>query len=303
MIIQNIKDVFTGEFFHRNDYKKRPPYIVEPPPPKPPSVWQGIIDIPTHKKRYWLKNSEKERAENTKVFEQCLAHELGNIGVAVVWKAFEEIKDSEKNPRGTFCVYRSLLKKLIQYGDACIKLGDKNHPVTDPASYKKLQGYDLLRVIIHEPWEQIDYDVITMGVSKVWKRQYMEPRDVFFFSEAVALCERHKKKSLYNQIVWPPLPEIVIEMDVLKQNDIDEKFAEIDNKGIDGIIRYAEDIDTSDIDAFVKAYGIKHLLSYSDGSNVGIVVLKQNGQPWKNFLGLRSADIKVFQKVEEGEES
>lgn len=296
MIIQTLKDVFTGEFSHRNDYKKRPPWVVQEPPPPPPSEWRGKINIDDFAAKYWTENTEEERAYIKDVFGRCLDHELGAVGKGIMWLALQEIEETVDNPFGTWCIYRTKLKRLLKFGYDLLHENDPDLCCPDFEVYRRYMDYDLMRMVKQdiEGFEVLSYGVfIFFSVSK------MAARDVWMFEQAIELVEKHKKKSIYNQIAFPFVHEEVIEIDVIKQQDIDEKVAEIEAKNIDGIIYYAEDIDADDIENFVKTYGSKHLLSYADGSNIGIVVLKPNGTPWRNFLGLRAADLKVIQTESE----
>ena len=256
---------------------------------------QSLLD--NYKAKYWKNNSPDEQREIAILLKKCLEQELFDIGIAVMHLSFAEIKESEKKQYGVLCVYRTMFKQIVKYGHDLDK-NDPSHFAPEFNTYKDLMSYDLLRIVQDT---QADYEVLAGGVLWYFTCSKMDSKDYYLFKTALEECIKQKKKNIYNQINLPKLPEPKIDIEEVKEKDTSEKIAEAEAKakGIKGISIYAEDLELDEIDRFVNTYGSKHLLSFSDGTFVGIVVNKKNGQPWRNFLGLRPESLKFIDNDDE----
>jgi len=242
------------------------------------------------KAKHWQNNPPDEQREIASLFKSCLEQELFDIGIAVMHLALDEIKESEKNPYGVFCVHRTMFKRIVKYGHE-LDEDDPSHVSPEYDTYKDLMSYDLLRIIQDT---QADYEVLAGGVLCYFTCSRMDAKTFHLLKMALEECIKQKEKSIYNQITLPKLPEPEIDFEAIKEKDISEKIAEAKAKGVKDILISAEDLELDEIDRFTNTYGSKHLLSFSDGTFVGIVTNKKNGQPRRNLLGLRPESLKFI---------
>lgn len=242
--------------------------------------------------KFWQKNSSDERKKIHNLLKEIIELIPHFVGVGLLHIIVKN------DPLPSF--HNKTVRRVIEEGHHTAGQVMSNHHTPDLKMYKNLSGIELARLI---PSTDEDEAILGFGVLGLFSKEKFCMKDYLALADSVKFVKSYIKKDMLDRFHWPELPAPVIDYEEIKAKAISKIYEEIEAKQVKGIMYQAEDLAPEAVDQFEKTYGSKHVMAFPDGTYIGVPVLKGNGQPWRNFLGLRPDSVRALKKDSSNDKS